>query len=245
MRPISARAKGLIKSTLRQFGYDLVQYVETPERPFQVLPYLVAEQLRQDPNFFFVQIGAHDGVLNNPLRDLVLQYGLPGLFVEQLPDQFERLRVNYAGQPNVAFERCAIGRDDGEANVYRVRVDAPLPDWVLAIASFSRDHLTQENIGVPGVEKYVEKIAVPCLTLPSLVREFGIENLALLQIDAEDFGCEIVRMALAANLRPRLINYASRHPAPGDRADCKKRLMEAGYRFIDVGGDSLAVRGSA
>jgi len=242
MGPRSARLKRSIKSTLRHVGYDLVQYVETPERPFQVLPYLVAEQLQKDPQFFFVQIGAHDGVLNNPLRELVLRYGLAGLFVEPLPEQFERLRANYATQPKVAFERCAVGREHGEANIYRIRADAPLPQWTLAVASFNREHLTGENIGVPGVERYVERIAVPSMTLPSLLQKFGIQNLTLLEVDAEDHGCEIVRMALAANLHPPLINYASRHPAPSDRADCKKRLAEAGYCFIDIGGDTLAVR---
>jgi FkbM family methyltransferase len=234
--------KRVVKTSLRHIGYDLVQYVETPERPFQVLPYLVAEQLAKHPNFFFVQIGAHDGVLNNPLRELILQYGLPGLFVEQLSDQFERLRANYANQPGVAFERCAVGREDGQASIYRVRADAPLPRWVLAVASFNRDHLSEENIGVSGVERYVEEIRVPCLTLPSLLRQRGIQSMTLLQVDAEDFGCEIVRMALEAGLRPSLVNYASRHPAPSDRATCKRRLMEAGYCFIDIGADTLAVR---
>ena len=238
----SARFKRLIKSTLRHVGYDLVQYVETPERPFQVLPYLVAERLQRDAEFFFVQIGAHDGVSNNPLRELVLRYGLAGLFVEPLPEQFERLRANYATQPNVAFKRCAIGREDGEADMYRVRADAPLPERILAVASFNREHLTGNNIGVPGVEKYVERIAVPSITLPSLIQKSGIQNLTLLDVDAEDQGCEIVRMALAANLHPPLINYASRHPAPSDRADCKKWLVEAGYCFVDIGEDTLAVR---
>jgi len=41
---------------------------------------------------------------------------------------------------------------------------------------------------------------------------------------------------------PPPINYASRHPIPSDRVDCKKRLMEAGYCFIDIGGETLAIR---
>jgi len=241
---ISAKLKRWMKSGLHRVGYDLVRYVEIPERPFQVLPYIVAEQLENDPIFFFVQIGAHDGQVNDSLRALVLQYGLPGLFVEQLADHFERLRASYANQPSAAFECCAIGRNDGEANIYRVRADAPLPRWVLAIASFNRDHLSEANIGVPDVEKYVEEVNVPCLTLSSLLRKRGIQSVTLLDINAEDFSCEIVRMALEAGLRPPLINYASRHPIPGDRADCKKRLMNAGYCFIDIGAETLAVRRS-
>ena len=33
MGPISAMFKRVVKTSLRHFGYDLVQYIETPERP--------------------------------------------------------------------------------------------------------------------------------------------------------------------------------------------------------------------
>jgi hypothetical protein len=233
-----------MKSGLHRVGYDLVRYVEMPERPFELLPYVVTEQLQKDQIFFFVQIGAHDAEAHDPLRALVLQYGLAGLFVEQLADHLERLRVSYAHHPGAAFECCAIGRSDGEAHIYRLRADAPLPCWVLAIASFNRDHLSEANIGVPGVESYVEEVTVPSFTLPSLLHKWGIQSVTLLDIHAEDFSCEIVRMALEAGLRPPIINYASRHPVPRDRADCKRRLMEVGYCFIDTGGETLAVRRS-
>lgn len=234
--------KQWLKSGLNRFGWDIIRYVEMPQRPFHVLPYVVAEQLQKDANFFFLQIGANDGVSADPLHESVLQYALPGLLVEPLPDLFERLRANYANQPSVAFECCAIGRSDGEATIYRVRADARLPPWLQLIASFNRDHLLAVGSEVPDLERYVESVEVPCLTLPTLLSKHGIQNLTLLQVDTEGFDCEIVRMALEAGLRPPIINYESCHVSRKDRADCKEQLMAAGYGFIDIGGDTLAVR---
>jgi FkbM family methyltransferase len=233
--------KQWVKSGLHKVGWDLIRYVETPERPFQVLPYVVAEQLQKDAHFFFLQIGANDGVSNDPLHELVFQYELAGLLVEPLPDVFERLRITYANQPSVVFERCAIGRYDGEANIYRVRADAPFPPWTQEIASFNRSHLTGSNFDLPDLEKYVEEVRVPCLTLPTLLRKHGIHDLTLLQVDTEGFDCEIVRMALDAGLHPPIINYEFLHANRRDQADCKQRLIQAGYRLIDIGRDTLAV----
>jgi hypothetical protein len=79
--------KQTIKSSLSKVGWDLTRYVpKSPERPFRVLPYLVTEELRKNANFFFLQIGANDGVLGDPLHDLVLRHKLTGLLVEPLPN---------------------------------------------------------------------------------------------------------------------------------------------------------------
>jgi FkbM family methyltransferase len=238
--------KQQLKSVLHKAGYDFARYVEMPVRPFSVLPYVVAEQLQKDPNFFFLEIGANDGVVADPIHELVQKHGLSGLLVEPLPDLFERLQVNYADQPRVAFERCAIGREDGEARLYRVRVDAPFPRWAHSIASFDRSHLIHHLSGtrndVSHVEKFIEEVKVPCLKLTTLLRKHGIESLTLLQVDTEGFDCEIVGMALEAGLRPPIINYEFIHATRRDQRDCKKALMDAGYCFVDVGRDTLAVR---
>lgn len=56
------RVKQAIKTSLNRVGWDLARCVpKSPERPFQVLPYLVTEELRKNANFFFLQIGAIDG----------------------------------------------------------------------------------------------------------------------------------------------------------------------------------------
>jgi FkbM family methyltransferase len=189
----------------------------------------------------FLQIGANDGVLNDPIRNLVIQHRLPGLLVEPLPDIFARLQENYAGQPGITFEQCAVGEVDGDSTLYRVRPDPGLPDWLRGIASFDRNHLTSRKFGFPDLERHVEPVKIAVLTLPSLLNKHGIAEVDLLQIDTEGHDCHIVRSAIQAGLRPAIINYEFIHTRPDDRAACKRLLADHGYSFIDVGRDTLAV----
>ena len=57
-----------IASLIRMSGYRVtsLRYVE-PVRPFSVLDYVVSECITQEPRFYFVQIGAHDGARNDPI----------------------------------------------------------------------------------------------------------------------------------------------------------------------------------
>ena len=237
--------KDWIKSATRWFGYDIVRYADIPAKPFDVLKYVVRETLSRESDFYFVQIGANDGTMADPLSDLIVRHGLKGLLVEPLPDFFQKLCAKYAGCEGLSFERCAIGERDGEAVLYRVRPDAPVPAWVHGLASFQRSNLSGRKFGVGSLDQYVEEVTVPCLTLASLLKGHGIRKVTLLQIDTEGFDCQIVRMAIEAGLRPSVINFEFNHTCPAERAACKRMLIEAGYSFVDVGRDTLAVRETA
>ncbi len=84
--------KMAVKSMLRSFGADIVRFAPELNRPFPVLPFLLKEQLSRSEPFFFIQVGANDGVLDDPIRALILEYRLAGLLIEPLPDIFEKLK---------------------------------------------------------------------------------------------------------------------------------------------------------
>ena len=63
---------------------------------------------RQSPGFFFVNIGANDGVENDPIHPFLEEYGWAGVAVEPDPDVFATLQANYRKFPGVALERALI-----------------------------------------------------------------------------------------------------------------------------------------
>jgi hypothetical protein len=77
----------LVKSTLNSLGFDLVRHV--PSAPLEVFDPIVRARAAANPEFFFLQVGANDGVRHDPLRQIVLEYHLRGLCVEPLPDMFD------------------------------------------------------------------------------------------------------------------------------------------------------------
>lgn len=232
----------LVRTVMRKFGYDIVRHVEMPNNPFEVLPLVVASRIASGLPMRLLQIGANDGVRNDPVRPLVIRHKLPALLVEPLPDLFERLQANYTGQPDIALERCAIGEKSGKGTIYRVRPDPDLPEWLQGIASFDRSHLSSAKFGVRDLEQRVEAVEVPVMTIPELLDKHHFTDCDLLQVDTEGFDTQIVHWALDAGLRPAVIHYEFVHTSPDLRVRCKMRLVELGYEFIDVGRDTLAVR---
>jgi FkbM family methyltransferase len=233
--------KKILKSALNKTGYDIVQYIEMPQCPFDVLDLVINSRLSEIKSGSVVQVGANDGVRNDPIHHLILKYQLSGLLVEPIPDLFARLQANYSDYPNVQFECCAIGDADGELTIYRVQPNDVLPDWTQGLASFNKQHLSSAKFGVPNLEKYVEPLPVPVLTMKSLIQKHRISKISLLQVDTEGFDCQIVMGALNSGLRPIVINYEYIHATPQERLACKERMASLGYKFIDVGRDTLAV----
>lgn len=229
--------KTLIKSNLRRLGVDVVRYFpDSFLPPIEVLPLYfkayIGTCLEADPDFFFVQVGASDGMADDPLRESVTTYHLRGLLIEPLPDLFERLRQNYAGEPQLRFENVAVAAVNGRLVLYRPKAGAPVPP---VAPTFNRDLLVQQGIDFA----YIEGFEVEAATLGTLLGRHGVERVNLLQIDAEGFDYQIVRSAIASGLRPNVINYEHCHLSSADAVACKRLLYDAGYRFIDVGIDTL------
>lgn len=230
--------RSLVRRTVNRLGYDIVRYAETCEHPLNVLALAVRDQLARDPSFFFVQVGANDGVRSDPLRPLVLQHGLPGLLIEPLPDEFARLRHNYADQPQLRFENCAIAETDGTRDLFRMRRDAPVPDWAHGLASFHADHLTS----IVSMKQYVERVPVPTKTLATVFAEHDVPAVSLLQVDVEGYDYAVVRLAFQAGCFPCIVHYEHCNLTPGDKVECQRLLKRHNYRFSEVGRDTLAIR---
>jgi FkbM family methyltransferase len=229
--------KPLVKNLIRRTGFDVVRYQPEFHRPPNLLAPLVRDHLAEGRDFFFVQIGAHDGVLDDSLKDLIRQHRLRGLLVEPLPDVFETLRRNYADQPQLMFARVAITTNGVEPYLYRVRQGSSVHQFSQVLASFNRDHLLKE--GVPDSD--IERIVVPTTTLKDLLCTHGVRDVTLLQSDTEGFDYEIVRSALDAGIRPRFLYYEHCHLSPALQWECKRLLDEHGYDFAEVGKDTIAV----
>lgn len=229
--------KRFARSWLRNLGSDVVRYVPELSRPFDVLTLVVESRLRSTDSFYFVQVGANDGALDDPIRHLVQGHGLAGLLIEPLPDLYSRLVQTYEGQDKLSFENVAVGRRPGVAQIYRVRSDAQVPEHWHGMASFSRAHLIKE--GAPT--DLVEACNVDVVPIERLFAKHAIRHIDLLQIDVEGFDYEVLESVFATGMTPAIINYEHCHLVPKIRNAAKQMLLDRGYRFIEVGKDTLAV----
>lgn len=212
--------------------------------PINLFPILAGELMQKRAMVTFLQIGAHDGLNNDPIRPFVDNGSWRGIFVEPQPEIFKRLQKNYEdiSPSRVAFENCAIAREDGEVTLYAFALNQGLPDHATMLCSLYRTALTSNGHGYKGD---VIEIKVPALTLASLFKKYDITNLDVMQIDTEGFDFEIIKMLSETTIRPALIHFEHSFFGYDEQAVAKIRacyelLAGLGYRVTPVGNDTVA-----
>ncbi len=191
-----------------------------------------------------LQVGACDGMSNDPIRELVAKGRALAILLEPNPFAFARLEKTYQGLQNVILLQAAIAERDGEAFLYRIKksdkADSDV-DLSLQLASFDRGHLRRHRVRSCDIER----ITVPCRSLASVVSGSGITKLDLLQIDAEGFDATVVRMALALPVLPVCINFEHFHLKSADRQPLFNLLEQNEYLLNYDAWNILAVQKSA
>jgi FkbM family methyltransferase len=203
-----------------------------------VLPYAAFAE-----EFVFIQVGAHDGLSNDPIRRLVTKLNWRGVLVEPQQELFASLVRSYQGFDKLRFENAAVASADGIQTLYRVRPDSPgVPSWATQLASFDRRTLLSHEKWIPDIAKLIEEIAVPSLTLSTLARRHGLTELDLLQIDAEGYDAKILQLIPFDTLRPRFIAFEHRHLGTEDYETSCRLLIKNGYLISRGLSDTYAVR---
>jgi FkbM family methyltransferase len=191
----------------------------------------------------FVQIGANDGIIHDPIHQVVETCGWSGVLVEPLPVFFEKLVANYAGVPNLEFENAAIGTTDGTATIYSVDPRPGDPYWVELLSSFNRDVILSQGEVLPDVEHRLIEVEVKTTTLASLVTGHGLTTIDLLHVDAEGYDFEILKQIdFSALWAPSFIIFEREHFDREMYRQATRMLRKAGYRCVDVWPDTLAYR---
>lgn len=199
-----------------------------PDITLEPLDLVLASYFTLDRGMTIVQVGACDGITNDPVRRIATRTSTRAILIEPNPAAFDRLQRAYAGLTNVQCIQAAIGERDGEAYLYRVR-NSPAAeagtDLTLQISSFYREHLEKHG----KKPQDIERITVSCRTLPTLVAELGLGQIDLLQIDTEGFDAVVVRMAVEMSVRPNCINFEHIHLKEPDRRPLFRLLKERDY----------------
>jgi FkbM family methyltransferase len=205
---------------------------EHPELEFsKVLEFIVAHYDKPDRDFFFVEIGAFDGVTADPIYDLVRQRGWHGVLVEPQLEAFELLKKNYRDQQGLQFFNVVIGDHDGEATLYT------RDGGMVQAASIEKQLMNK-----PGRRRHiVDARQVPCWTFDTLLKEAAApQTIDLLQIDAEGFDYEIIRSIDFDRVKPAIIHYEHMVLSQPERNACLELLASHGYRFCLEDSDTTA-----
>lgn len=232
-----------VRFLLRKLRYRLVKIDAYSIFDFESFLY---RHIEVHKTLKFLQIGANDGVMNDPIyqfnsdnKSVVTGYAL-----EPLPDIYEKLVNNYREFPNIKLFNLAIHATESEMVLHRVKpllVDE-IPDFARGIASFDKKHWEKTTL-VPD-ENYMEEVKVKCVTFSEFIKSNGIENLDLLLIDTEGYDYHILMSIDFSAIKPRMIRFEhgvrNNVMSPSQFIEVCGHLNSVGYQIIAESYDATA-----
>ena len=246
MQKMKVLVKAIVQKIFFYFGIRLTRiprFVD-PVAPFDALELAVQFQLiKEKETFYFVQIGANDGVLADSLNPLIRKYGLHGCLVEPMKDVFRDLKNNYSDQPQLDFRAVMIGSSDDTGEIYRFKRDAPVPaNFFHGLARADKNYIQKraEAVGLPDM---YERLECVMQTFSTFMLTLPVRKISMLYIDTEGSGDQIIEAAFESGIFPAIINYEWSEMSTERRFLLKMKLLDNGYRFIDIGADTVCIRG--
>ncbi len=193
-----------------------------------------------------IQVGANDGVMADPIREIVLRPNVHAVLVEPVPDVFARLAQTYALQSRVVCRQVAVVPDDDRLSVPFFRfVPKPGAHWdelYTGWGSTRRDHLEKFREFVPDFDSLVQMESVPATTLAKLFASTGWSTIDMLQMDVEGLDVALMESMPFDSWVPRIIRFEHIHSDRDRLLRLLSRLHAIGYRTFSHGFDTLCIR---
>ena len=189
----------------------------------------------------FVQIGANDGIKNDPVHEFIKKYYWTGILVEPIPEMMERLRNAYRGVNDLIFENVGIAGQNGTMDFYYLPPKYSEPDWLQQIGTFDKNAILLNLENYPELLDKIETRKIATLTLKELLGKNNISKTDLLIIDAEGFEYKILRQLDQLEEKPDYILFEWGCMDNNDQNRLYEFLNSQRYRLYSSGGDILAV----
>ncbi len=237
--------KELVCRLFQRLGYQISSIRHTPRaflREGNLLKlnfdFVVAQHFLNANDFFFIQVGAFDGVQADPIRKFVVRHNWKGVLIEPQKKAFALLKQNYADQPQLTFKNVAISGRNEMRTLYTVAAEG-VPEWCQGLASFDREVILKHKELVPGLEALITTEEIACVTFEQLIEELKTDKIDLLQVDAEGYDADLINMFPFDVVRPAIVHFERKHLSPEALEGCLNRLLRYDYKIANDGAEDL------
>ena len=232
-RNLSARHK----SNIRNIAYRLGGYVR---RPVEVL---VEDVVLNDGARTFLQIGANDGYLSDPLNLAIFRHKLTGTFVEPQANYYRELQRTYRDFQGMVFLQYAVAAKNGAMTMYTLDCSSGrLPGWAHGVGTLSREQIEKFGDQIADIGAYIRASEVQCVTVADLLDRAAHRDPDIIVVDAEGFDHVILSQFDFAKLSTKLVIYETESMPEKDAADLTQRLEAGGFAIFEAGQDTIALK---
>ena len=204
---------------------------------------MIEEILKEKKDVFFIQIGANDGIRNDPLYPLRSKYSWKGILIEPQKRAFSELQRNFQNNRLLTLVNAAISSETSSKQLYRLSFSEE--NWATARSSFKRETLKRSidagivdklaiahGVEVPfSKESYITSEPVQSLTFDDLVKTYNIDHVDFLLIDTEGFDYEILKLIDLRTYKPLIVLYEYKHLSLEDYRSSVQLMRSCGYKL--------------
>ena len=229
----------LLKKLVGIFGYKLIEKNHIKNNRIlgnnsylnskKILNYL----FEQKKINYLIQIGANDGLRFDNLNHYIKKYNTKSILVEPIKDNFEDLKNNYKGYPNIIFENLAIAVNNEISYLYKVdplKLKNYIGDHYVGITSFDKNHLIKHGVK----KKDIIKEEVNSISINDLIIKHDVKKFDLLFVDAEGYDANIVSDFLNSSLIRPVIVLEYLHIPNKKFEDLANQLTEKKYVYFSL-----------
>lgn len=204
---------------------------------------LIHPILKED--FFFVQIGANDGVSHDPIYKYIEDFDWGGIMIEPQQEPYNKLKNKYSENKKITTLNCAISDREEDVKLYN-----------FIGSGHSIDNFTGGGTILFRESSEFDKnnySVVPSRTFGSIIDEFNILDIDLLVIDTEGYDGMILNEIDFSKVNIRAIHFEKwpvRQRVESidgnedyiDSAAAVEKLTALGYEVKELDNDCFATR---
>jgi FkbM family methyltransferase len=180
---------------------------------------------------FFIQIGANDGVSQDPIYKYSSKWR--GILIEPLEVPFSALKKNYSMRAEgKVFENSAIGKYNGSVEIF-------CPEQGEWNKSFATKISSLKDTSLLGLYE-THAVSVNQLTFSTLLEKYEVEKIDLLVLDVEGYELEIL-MDYDFRVKPTVIFMETRFFNYHELTIFYSKMIGLGYRIYPERDNCLLV----
>jgi FkbM family methyltransferase len=200
-----------------------------------------------------VQIGANDGITNDPIHKFIKRDNWRGVLLEPQSYIYENfLKKIYHKNEGIHTLCAAIGEKDDKQYLYKIGFCDMR--WATGLASFLKENVenafssglverkcSKYNIKIPSPSEQITSEEVMVISPETLIKKYNISTIDLLQIDVEGYDFEVIKIFKIQKSKPKAIIFEHINLSEQDMELCVALLEENNYAVRKFDANTLAM----
>ena len=184
---------------------------------------------------FFVQVGAHDGLMHDPLCSFLEHNKWSGILIEPQEEVLKYFKNRYRNRSNLHYYSLAVHPNQSRVKLYSIKnpINYSQTGWASIVSERFSNGKSKKELSIKDVK------AMP---LMDIIKNSKFKMIDLLQIDTEGFDYEVLKMFNFKIFKPILVQFEYIHLSENNCISSINLLSKNGYQTIKKKNDIIAIK---